>query len=219
MKRKENENENEDLVFKLITIGDSNVGKTSIITRYMTNDFDQSNISSIGLSFSFKTIKLKNGKKIQLKLVDTAGQEKYKALTKSYFKNVDGVLFVFDFSKLNTFEHIEDWIDLFEESNNDKEIPKYLIGNKNDLEKKVDQKLIDNFIKRKEYKYKFEECSALNNNNIEKIFQEISEKIYDNYLLTEKKQKQKVIKIINSNEKDKTSNCFLCGTDMPDYNR
>ena len=87
-------NEIEDSM-KVITLGESEVGKTSIIRRYIHNIFDENNLSTIGLNFSFKYIKLKDGNTINLKLIDTAGQEKYKALAKSYFKNVDAVLFVF----------------------------------------------------------------------------------------------------------------------------
>ena len=201
MKKKKTE---EETIFKIITIGDSGVGKTAIVRRYVYNIFDENTMSTIGFSFCFKEITLKNGTKIQLKLVDTAGQEKYHALTKSYFKNVEGVLFVFDFSQLDSFKNIENWIKLFEENNNRKGIPKYLIGNKSDLEKKVEQKLIDDFIAK--YNYKFEECSALNNQNIDKIFQDISEVIYSNFSL--RKKDQKSMKITEYEEDKKESNCI-----------
>ena len=92
----------------------------------------------------------------------------------------------------------------FEENNNAKEIPKYLIGNKNDLEKKVKKEKIDEFINK--YQYKFEECSALNNNNIAKIFQDISEVIYQNLSL--RKKDQKTLKITEYEEDEKESNCI-----------
>ena len=196
MKKKEKE-KNEKLTFKIITIGDANVGKTSIIRRYIYNVFNEITMSTIGLTFGFKEIILKNGEKIKLKLVDTAGQEKYNSLSKSYFKNVDGVLFIFAFNKLESFQNIEKWIHLFEESNNDTNLPKYLIGNKNDLEKEVDKDLIDNFIEK--YNYKFEECSALNNDNIDHIFQDIGEVLYQQYQLNDKDQKN--IKITEFVEK------------------
>ena len=205
MKKKEKE-KNEKLTFKIITIGDANVGKTSIIRRYIYNVFNEITMSTIGLTFGFKEIILKNGEKIKLKLVDTAGQEKYNSLSKSYFKNVDGVLFIFAFNKLESFQNIEKWIHLFEESNNDTNLPKYLIGNKNDLEKEVDKDLIDNFIEK--YNYKFEECSALKNDNIDNIFQDIGEVLYQQYQLKEKDQKN--IKITEFVEKKETKKNCIC---------
>ena len=205
MKKKEKE-KNEKLTFKIITIGDANVGKTSIIRRYIYNAFNENTISTIGLTFAFKEIILKNGEKILLKLIDTAGQERYNSLSKSYFKNVDGVLFIFAFNKLESFQNIEKWIHLFEESNNDTNLPKYLIGNKNDLEKEVDKDLIDNFIEK--YNYKFEECSALNNDNIDHIFQDIGEVLYQQYQLKEKDQKN--IKITEFVEKKETKKNCIC---------
>ena len=201
MKKKEKE-KNQKITFKIITIGDANVGKTSIIRRYIYNVFNEINMSTIGQTFGFKEIILKNGEKIKLKLVDTAGQEKYNSLSKSYFKNVDGVLFIFAFNKLESFQNIEKWIHLFEESNNDTNLPKYLIGNKNDLEKEVDKDLIDNFIEK--YNYKFEECSALNNDNIDHIFQDIGEVLYQQYQLKEKDQKNiKITEFVEKKEKKK----------------
>ena len=201
MKKKD---ENEDM-FKLITVGDSNVGKTSIIRRYIYNVFDKNSMSTIGISFCFKEICLENKKKIKLKVLDTAGQEKYNSLTKSYFKNADGVLFVFDLNRLESFENIENWINLYEQNNNRNDIPKYLIGNKSDLEKNVEKKKIDEFINK--YNYNYEECSALDNINIDNIFQKMGEQIYNNYLLKEKDQKNiKISEFVEEKEK-KTNKC------------
>ena len=197
----------EELIFKVITIGDSGVGKTAIIRRYIYNDFEEKAMSTIGVSFGFKEVILKNGKVVKLKLIDTAGQEKYSSLAKSYYKNVDGVLFVFDFNNLESFENIENWIRKFEENNNHQGIPKYLIGNKNDLEKKIEKKLIDDFIDK--YNYKFEECSVLNNINIDNILQDISEKMYENfYTHTHKEQKNITIKKYGEKRNRNECNCI-----------
>ena len=87
--------ENENIVFRIITLGNSGVGKTSILRRYAYEMFNEDIMTTIGVNLVFKEITLKNGKTIKLKLIDTAGQEKYKALTKSYYKNADGVFFCF----------------------------------------------------------------------------------------------------------------------------
>ena len=103
--------ENEDIM-KVITLGEGGVGKTSIIRRYIDNEFDENVLSTIGLNFSFKNIELKDGNTIKLKLIDTAGQEKYRALAKSYFKNIDAVLFIFALDNQESFDNIKNWITL-----------------------------------------------------------------------------------------------------------
>ena len=168
---------------KVITLGESGVGKTSIIRRYIHNIFDDNNLSTIGLNFSFKEMKLKNGKSINIKLIDTAGQEKYKALAKSYFKNVDAVLFVFAINNQESFDNIKNWINLFNENHNGKEgIPKYLIGNKADQERNVKKEVVDEFAKQNKYKYY--ETSAKDNMGIDSLFQELSEDLYKIFIET-----------------------------------
>ena len=195
MSKEKTENGKEVKSFKVITIGDSNVGKTSIIRRYIYNVFDDKTMSTIGLSFSFKDVELKSGIKISLKLVDTAGQEKYRSLTKSYFKNSDGVLFVFDYGNKESFEHIQEWVEMFKENTSQDDIPKYLIGNKDDIENKtVTSDMINEFISKT--KFKFKSTSALRTDtNIDDIFNEIAEDIMENYLSNgDKEQKLKLLK-------------------------
>ena len=208
MSKEKSENGKEVQSFKIITIGDSSVGKTSIIRRYIYGVYDDKTMSTIGLSFSFKEVTLKNGIKISLKLVDTAGEEKYRSLTKSYFKNSDAVLFVFDYGNTDSFNHIVDWIQLFKENTNRDDIPKFLIGNKDDLEEKmVTNDMIEQFIN--ETKYKFKSTSALRQDtNIDEIFNEISEDIMEKYLSTgDKQQKLKLLKKYTK-PKEYNSNCI-----------
>ena len=195
---------------KIITLGESGVGKTSIIRRYIHNIFDENNLSTIGLNFSFKEVKLKDGNIINLKLIDTAGQEKYRALAKSYFKNVDAVLFVFAINSQESFDNIKNWIKLFDDNHNGKTgIPKYLIGNKSDQERVVKDDLIEQL--KNEYKdYKYFETSAKNNDGIEKLFKDIGEDLYE--ILREKegkgrKKSQSVIKI-SKYKKNNKNNCI-----------
>ena len=208
MSKEKTENGKEVKSFKVITIGDSNVGKTSIIRRYIYNVFDDKTMSTIGLSFSFKDVELKSGIKISLKLVDTAGQEKYRSLTKSYFKNSDGVLFVFDYGNKDSFEHIQEWVEMFKENTSQDDIPKYLIGNKDDIENKtVTSDMINEFISKT--KFKFKSTSALRTDtNIDDIFNEIAEDIMENYLSNgDKEQKLKLLKKYTK-PKNNSKGCF-----------
>ena len=192
-----------DNTLKIITLGEATVGKTSIIRRYIHNIFEENNLSTIGLNFSFKQVKLKSGKNINIKLIDTAGQEKYRSLAKSYFKNVDIVLFVFALDDQNSFDNMINWINLFNENHNGKEgIPRYLIGNKADKEKKVQKDMIDQFINQNKIKYY--ETSAKNNTGIDELFQELSEEFYTNFIETgEHKRTQSAQKISNYKNKKK----------------
>ena len=184
------------------------------LNRCVKKKFDNNNSSTLGINYSFKEIKFNNNDKIKLKLVDTAGQEKYKSLTKSYFKNVDVVLFVFNMNEKETFDNIKDWMELFNNNNSKEDIPKYLVGNKSDLQINVEQSLIDEF--EKESKIPYMSISAKDNKNIDELFEKIWKKLYFDYqqkgdkgqtdleIKIKKKQKNK-IKI----KKKQKNNCCL----------
>ena len=103
--------ENEE--FKIITLGNSGMGKSAIIKRYVYNIFNQDTLPTIGMNISFKDLILENRKKVKLKIIDTAGEEQYKAITKSYYKNADGVFFVFVLDDIKSFQNIKTWINNF----------------------------------------------------------------------------------------------------------
>ena len=192
----------DDPEYKIITLGDVNVGKTSILKKYVYKKFDNVK-NTIGINILFQDIILKNKKTIKLKLFDTAGSEKYKSLSKQYFKNADGVLFVFSFDEPDSFSNIEQWIHLYNDTNSTgkSDIPKYLIGNKNDLEHLIRQEDIDKFLKEnKEFKYMSMSAKNDDNNIIIELFQDIGERIYKNQK-DFKNKKGKSIKLSTFEEK------------------
>ena len=170
---------NEDIIFKIITIGNSGVGKTSILRRYISNIFMTELLPTVGLDFSFKTVTLKNGKKVQLKLFDTAGQEKFRTFSKSYFRNTDCILFVYSVDNYQSFENITDWIHFTSGHISKEDTLLYLIENKKDLEREVDQESINHFLKSND-KFRFKSTSPAleDDNSINDLFQEISEILY-----------------------------------------
>ena len=204
--------ENKEL-FRIITLGDSGVGKSSIIMRYTNDTFEEDILSTIGLEFSFKELTLKDGVKIKLKFIDTAGQEKYRSLAKSYYKNAEGVLFIFSYDKKASFDHIEEWFKSFNEQCENKEIiPKILIGNKCDLvNNEIDENLVNDLKKRIGIE-NFSSTSAKDNIGIEELFNELAEKMYEqSKKYIGKKQQTKKLEDNVLNEKKKKRNfCHDC---------
>ena len=170
-----------NIEFKIITLGESGVGKTSIFKRFAYNIFEDNVITTIGMVFSDKEIVLKNNITIKLKLMDTSGQERYKSLSKSYFKNADGVFFVFALNNMGSFEDLKNWIKEFKNNNSlSSVIPKYLVGNKSDLSNiNITETSIKQF--KEEYNMDYYEISAKTNKNIDKLFQDMGETLYDKY--------------------------------------
>merc|ERR1711892_1329182 len=120
-----------DLLFKLLLIGDSGVGKTCIVFRFTDDAFSSTFISTIGIDFKVKTILLM-GKKIKLQIWDTAGQERFHTITTSYYRQAMGILLVYDVTNEKTFANISNWLRNIDE-NAKEDVEKILVGNKIDL--------------------------------------------------------------------------------------
>ena len=197
------EEENKDKYeFKIVTLGDPGVGKTSIFRRFVEDNFDPNQLSTLGINLSTKILKIKN-KELVLKLIDTGGQEKYRAIAASYFRRADVILFVFDLNNSGSFESIQYWLDFFEENNTGTNIKnKFLIGNKNDLEQKVDQDLIDKLTEKNNILYM--STSAKTKHQIEQLFEYIGGELCK---LLENNTK-------NNNGKNKSTGKVLSKTNM-----
>ena len=166
-----------EINLKILLIGDSSVGKTSILLRYVDDEFNDSYISTIGIEYKIKTINV-NNKKITMRIWDTSGQERYRSITQNFYRNANGILFVFDVTKKESFNNIKLW--LTDSQNCEANISKILIGNKIDLEeeREVSNETIENFASKKEMK--FFETSAKEGTNIDLIFRELAELILSN---------------------------------------
>jgi small GTP-binding protein len=196
-----------EIVFNLITLGDSGVGKTSLYRRFLYNLYDDNTISTIGLSFAFKEVILDNKKKVKLKLIDTGGQEKYRAIAKTYFKNAEGVLFVYSIDDVESFNNIKDWIILFNENNNGKKgIPQILVETKNDLERKVNEEESKKFAN--DNKLILISTSAKTNKNVDDLFKEMAENIYKVYSKTAN-SKQKNLQLENEPKREGGHCCLF----------
>uniref|UniRef100_A0A2K5HE60 small monomeric GTPase n=1 Tax=Colobus angolensis palliatus TaxID=336983 RepID=A0A2K5HE60_COLAP len=98
-----------DVLFRLLLIGDSGVGKTCLLCRFTDNEFHSSHISTIGVDFKMKTIEV-DGIKVRIQIWDTAGQERYQTITKQYYRRAQGIFLVYDISSERSYQHIMKWV-------------------------------------------------------------------------------------------------------------
>ena len=125
---------NYDKLFRYIIVGDMAVGKSCILLQFTDNKFRVQHELTIGVEFGAKTIEL-NNKTIKIQIWDTAGQEQFQAITRTYYKGAIGALLVYDITRRDTFTHVTKWLEEVK-SNSSKHICVILIGNKKDLEDK-----------------------------------------------------------------------------------
>ncbi|QLQ80079.1 hypothetical protein HG537_0D00790 [Torulaspora globosa] len=165
-----------DYLFKIVLIGDSGVGKSNLLSRFTTNDFNMESKSTIGVEFATRTIEVE-GKKIKAQIWDTAGQERYRAITSAYYRGAVGALIVYDISKPSSYENCNHWLTELRE-NADDNVAVGLIGNKSDLDhlRAVPTDEARNFAQ--ENRLLFTETSALKSENVELAFRELITAIY-----------------------------------------
>ena len=166
-----------ELNVKILIVGDSNVGKTSLLLQYTDNFYPLQHAATVGIEFKVKNITYKNYN-VKLQIWDTAGQERFHSITNNFFRNADGILFVYDITNKKSFEGIKNWIQEAEEEVGE-DFQKILIGNKSDLEEErtVPLKILEEFCLEK--KINFLETSAKNNVNLKEAFNKIVELIFE----------------------------------------
>uniref|UniRef100_A0A674BS74 Ras-related protein Rab-35 n=1 Tax=Salmo trutta TaxID=8032 RepID=A0A674BS74_SALTR len=116
-------------LFKLLIIGDSNVGKSSLLLRFADNSFSGSYITTIGVDFKIRTVDI-DGERVKLQIWDTAGQERFRTITSTYYRNTHGVIIVYDVTNPESFVNVKRWLN--EITQNCDNVCKILVGNKND---------------------------------------------------------------------------------------
>ena len=191
-----------DMIFKIVLIGDTSVGKTNILSKYLTDEFDAKSKATVGVEFGVKNFKIENNI-VKVQIWDTAGEERYRSITNAYYKGAKGSLLVYDITNKKSFENVEKWIsDL--KANADEDISMILLGNKTDLEDKRVVSTEEGKNKAEFYNLTFMETSALNGNNIQEAFNELIMDVYKrNHELLENQAKVEIIRDKKTIELDK----------------
>ena len=166
-----------EMIFKIIIVGDLSSGKTNIVTQYISHKFVQDSQPTIGVEMFNKDFQI-NEDKVSAQIWDTAGQEKYNALTSSYYKGAKGAIVVYDITQESTFLKVEQFVkDLREKS--DKNVYMILVGNKIDLEENRKISKEEGKILADKLKMGFFEVSAKNGTGIEDLFKNLIDNVYE----------------------------------------
>ncbi|XP_059478737.1 ras-related protein Rab-35-like [Neocloeon triangulifer] len=174
-----------DHLFKLLIIGDSGVGKSSLLLRFADNTFSGSYITTIGVDFKIRTVDV-DGERVKLQIWDTAGQERFRTITSTYYRGTHGVIVVYDVTNGESFANVKRWLHEIEQ--NCEVVNRILVGNKNDSpDKKVvltedAQRFAD------QMNIQLFETSAKDNINVEDMFMSITRQVL--YTKKERKERQ-----------------------------
>ena len=167
-------------VLPLMLLGDGQVGKTSLILRLTGNEFNDSQLTTVGKESYIHQVNL-HGYELKMKIWDTAGQERFKSMSVQVIKNSDAVILVYGIDEVNSFKALDQWLSKLNEATDISKKPIIIVGNKSDLEK--DRKIT--YEEGKQYAeskgYKFYETSAKTGEGIKEAFADIFEQLYKNF--------------------------------------
>ena len=168
-----------ETLYKILVIGDTSVGKTCFIMRYADNIFQESYISTIGMDYKLKNITLENGKLVKLQIWDTAGQEKFHSITKSFYKGANGIILIYSVLDKNSLQNVKNWMDSIK-AQVPENVAIILVGNKIDDEERRVVSYEQGEDMAESYNLPFFECSAKTGENLDKAFDSLVKKILEN---------------------------------------
>lgn len=189
--------------YKIIIIGDTGTGKSSLLLKYTDNEFNDSFNSTIGADFRSKQIDIDN-RKLKLMIWDTAGQERFRSITRSYYRTIDGIIITIDVTRRETFNNLQYWMNevgRFEKS----DCPIIIVGTKTDRNnmRQVMREDVELFMKIMCSKHNIEYMEASpKTDNVDAVFEKLGKKLADSNIFASRKIDSKTIDINDSPEKD-----------------
>ena len=190
--------------FKILTLGESGVGKTCILRRFVENKFSKNHLATIGIDFKTKTISIK-GYEVKLKIWDTAGQERFRNITNQYYKGADGIILVYDLTNKESMLKIKDWMEQIQQNTTSSEIALVLVANKVDLNRVITND--ESLSLSQQLKIKSFETSALSGDGIDDIFQYLTMEIINKKKLDDYSTGNGMVLSKQKQKKDKNEGC------------
>ena len=166
----------EDYKLKVVVVGDSGVGKTNLIKRFVTNTFSANSKATVGVEFISKSYRI-NDQVFKIEIWDTAGQERYKSNTAAYYKGAKGALIVYDTTQKTSFENIDKWMSEIKEKSS-KDMKLMIIGNKIDLKDERQVETDEALAKAQTLEAPIMETSALDATNVKEAFYDLLKEMY-----------------------------------------
>jgi small GTP-binding protein len=177
------EKKQKELLYKILLLGDSSVGKTCFLMRYSDNTFQEIHMSTIGLDYKLKSVQLDDGNIVKIQIWDTAGQDRFRSITKNYYKGAHGIILIYDITSRKTYENIKNWVTQIKEEVSDK-VNIILVGNKIDDEKNRKVSTEEGEKMAKEIGFDFYETSAKTGINIDSTFNDLVKKTVESFSKT-----------------------------------
>ncbi|XP_049871114.1 ras-related protein Rab-18A [Pectinophora gossypiella] len=190
---------------KLLVIGESGVGKSSIILAFTTGDYNAQFPATIGVDYKVKTMEV-NGVKVKLGIWDTAGQERYRTLTSSFYRDAHGAILVYDVSDPKTLDKLKEWVEELQVYSTKKNIVCLVVGNKIDKARAVSREAGQAFAMK--HRMLFIESSAKTKEGITLAFEELVQKIIETPGLWETGGSSSNIRISNEERRQQESSCY-----------
>ena len=198
-----------DFIFKVLLLGNSDVGKSSLLLRFVDSVWNESFVPTIGVDFKVKTVDI-GEKRVKMQIWDTAGQERFRNVVATYFRGSNGILLIYAITTRESFKNLESWL-IEIEKNASENVLKILIGNKNDLESErvISKEEGQDFAKR--YNMQFIETSAKMDTNVSEAFLTLAKLMMEfnsnGKPMTQKKAENKTLKASAGKDLNKKKGC------------